>query len=493
MNNNHSRQINTVINVKEIIWDLFEQWKAILITALLMMALVAGVKYTKDIKAYNASQAEKGVENQVSTSAEERIAAILDALPDEERSTVVTIVKQKEWIESEKDYINNSILMNTDPTNQRTLVADYYIKSENDSSSVRDSLIYGYRSYLKDAYVSKALGKVIAPDAKINYIAELIRTDDSAYTDEIDLSNTILQIYIVLPDDTNVQEVEETLTTLIKEQEPEISRVIAPHSIDLVNVSEAHLYNSDAVKNRTEILYSIYNLQNNTKNMQTSLSDGQKAAIEAITEISTAEKIAVGDDESGTNVVATEKKPGISRKYAALGFVLGVMLYAFIYLVLVIIKGRITCAADAEYYTQSRLLGEVYHQTQHKGLDVLMHSKLVDRCRYREKLDEDDQIQKTASKLDTTCRHIGTENISVLCMSELSEVSKKIIDAIKSNGLDVSVDEIPKETNDGYMLSVKDAVLLVDDEIKVADLASMTNQLKDYDVNLIGSIYYKCI
>ena len=141
MNSNNTGRIETVINVKEIIWDLLEQWKAVLITALLVMALVAGAKYAKDMKSYEAAQAEKEAQKQSTASAEDQIRDVLEALPESERSTVMTIVNQNEWIEKEKEYINKSILLNTDPTNQRTLAADYYIAAAEDTDSVRDSLI----------------------------------------------------------------------------------------------------------------------------------------------------------------------------------------------------------------------------------------------------------------------------------------------------------------------------------------------------------------
>jgi len=490
MNSNNTGRIETVINVKEIIWDLLEQWKAVLITALLVMALVAGAKYAKDMKSYEAAQAEKEAQKQSTASAEDQIRDVLEALPESERSTVMTIVNQNEWIEKEKEYINKSILLNTDPTNQRTLAADYYIAAAEDTDSVRDSLIFGYRSYLKDKEVAEALGKVIAPGAETKYITELISAENSGSSDEAASADAILEIQVVLPDGADPQKVEETLTTLLKEQSPEMSSRICPHRIELISAGETYLYNSGAVNNRTNILYSINNLQNNTKNMQTSLSDGQKAAIESISAVRAAEKTAttVGPEKTDAKD-AEDSKPRISKKYALLGFVLGAMMYAFIYLLTVIFKGRITNAGDAEYYTQSRLLGEVYTKEEHKGIGALLHSAFVDKIRYKGRLDEEEQIRRLASALEVVCKHEGIDKVSVLGFSEMDETGGKVIKAINDKGIKTAVTDISKEEDGSYLLDIRDAVFMTDRSCKAEDLMKIGSMLDDCEVSRTGSIY----
>lgn len=494
MNDITSRQIEVEVDIKELIWDILEQWKAVLIAAFLMAVLVAGAKYAKDMNEYSAVQSKKEAEKKNTASVEERIEDVLAALPEGERETVATVINQNDWIETQKEYINDSILLNTDPTNQRTLVVDYYISTAEDSDTVRSSLIYGYSALLRNKEVVRNIGKAIAPKAKDSYIAELITVENSNAEASAQNTDAVMEIRIVLPDDADAAAVEEVLTSELQGFSATLSDKISPHRLSLLDVSETYIYNTDAVENRTNILYSINTLQNNTKSMQATLSDGQKAAIEAITAIKTADKeaSAIETGKEGS-VEAEEKKPGISKKYALLGFVLGVMLYAFIYLIWVIRRGRINCAGDLEYYTQSRLLGEAYHQTEHKGIDALFHSKLVDRYRYRGKLDEDVQIQKAATKLDTVCKHAGIKSVSLLCTSELTEEKRRLVDAIKSRGLDVHVTETKKQTSDEYLLSLKDAVILAGRDIKATELISMAAQLKDYDVEQIGSIYYSCI
>ena len=172
---------------------------------------------------------------------------------------------------------------------------------------------------------------------------------------------------------------------------------------------------------------------------------------------------------------------------------LGILLYALIFFLNYIAKGRIHSAGDAGYYTQSRLLGEIYHRVDHKGLEALLHSRAVDRYRYKGKLNEEEQIRKTAAKLDTVCRLADTDKPAVLCLSELTDAKKKLIDAIKAKNPAASVLEVSKQTDDEELLSVRDAVLLVDDGVRADDVISLTAQLADCGTNLLGSIYCSCI
>lgn len=490
MNSNNIGQVETVINIKEIIWDLLEQWKAVLITALMVMVLVAGAKYAKDMKGYNAAQAEKAAEKQSAASAEEQIADILESLPESERSTVITVVKQNEWIESQKEYLNNSILLNTDPTSQRTLVLDYYIRAAEDSDTVRDSLIFGYRSKLRDKKVAEALGKVIAPDVETKYISELMWISNSDSSGEETSSDAILEVNVVLPDGADPQEVEKTLTSILKEQSPELSGRICPHSIELMSAGEIYDYNSVTANSRTNILYSINNLQNNTKNMQTNLSDDQKAALEAITAIRTAENN-VSDNEAGKEEAAETEisKPGLSKKYALLGFVLGVMMYAFIYLLVVIRKGCLLCAGDAALYTSSRLLGELYEQTEATGIKKLLKSPLVEKYRYGSRLDTAKQTDKMRSSVEAVCRHEGIKELTVFNVSAGDKLKEGVISELKKLGISVSELSASEDINENDLCDIADAVILTGNTTKVSALCRLTELLKDYDIKTLGSVY----
>lgn len=486
MNNIINQKTSTEVNWTEVIWDLLERWKAVLITALAVVVLLAGAKYAKDVKEYRSVQKEKAAME--AASEEEQIKMILGKIPEKERAAVLATVNQKEMLETERAYLGDSILMNTDPTNQRMLVADYHISTDGQPESAVASLLYSYKTYLNSDDSVEKLREAIDSDAESNYIAELISTDDSDPAEEAAPYDVVLKVQIVLPAHADCEKVAEVLAGIISECSAELSGRICPHSVSPVSAEEQHRYNADAVKKRNDTLENISTLQDNIGKIR--LSEGQEAAVEAIRTIRSASAISESKDDAGTGAM---EKPGIDGKYMFLGFILGILMYSVIYLLIHTNKGSICSAADTECCTRSRLLGEVYHAIDHKGLDALLHSRLVDKYRYKGKLDESEQIRKAASKTAAVCGRISADEVTVLCMPELTDAQKKVVDAIKSKCPVTDVKEIPKQADDEYLLSVRNTVLLVDDSIKAGDVITMTAQLADCSANLLGSIFYRCI
>lgn len=513
MNNNSYQQPEMEINLKEVIWDLLEQWKAMLITALVMALLVAGAKYYKDSNTYKASIRAKEEISQSGKTPEERVSDVLDALSDDEKATVEFMVKQNEWIETEKEYLNNSILMNTNPTNQRTLLLDYYISMTDAAEAKMTALVYGYAGYLSDEKLVNAIGQIVAPDTETKYIAELISItgdnsrkgnssgNENSFVVDSDADGAVMEVRVVLPDEVEATAVESAMTSSISGYTAELTSKIGNHSIGLVKASEAYLYNSAAVNNRNSITSMVFNLQNNEKNVQSSLSDSQKSAVETIKAINREAKDNVASDKdlSDNNSKAYDaemRKPGFSRKYAVLGFILGVMAYALAYLILIIVRGNVICASDVETYTGSRLLGEIYKtKNYNKGIEWLIHSKLVDSYRHKGKQDEMKQIEKAAKSIDAVCEHGDVNNIEFLRIgsddnsSTMSDVEERLAEQLENFGIANELMTLESPVDERELLSVKNAVILVDKGTKVVDICTITGLCNAYGINILGGVF----
>ena len=505
MNNYESNE--TVINLREVIWDLLSQWKAVLIVALLMALLVAGAKHAKDTRAFNAAEAQQAADAALDLTAEERVAEILDALPESERSTVEYLANQNEWIEMHKEYVNNSILLNTNPDRQRTLILEYYVSIDKAAAAKSKilALVEGYRGYLKDEKLVASVGKAIDPEAEPKNITELIRSDTSLATDtnEYDVvsAGVLLKIYVVLPEGADPDAVEAAMTESLKKYSTELTSKIADHSLTMIRAIESYIYYADAVNNKNNTLYAINNLSNNTKNMMSGLSEEQTAALEEITALmnesdedetstETAE-VSIGSDEEG---VLT--KPAFSKKYAVLGFALGVFAYAFAYLVIIILRGRLNSASDVQDYTRARLLGEVYYDTDRNGiLNAMLHSKLVSKYRYHGKGDTEVQLNRLSDALDSAAKHIGAKEITLFMLDDSHEDStvknivSRIIEKAADSGLKINVENTADDIEEKKLLSVENAAFVANSNTKAKTICNLASLCSNYDVRILGSAY----
>ena len=485
----------SVISIRAIVWELLGQWKAILIIAVLVALLVPGLKYARDTISYKQATAnQEEVENQDILSADEKITAVLDSLSASDRSDVEFVIEEKAWIKTQREYLKKSICLNNNPTNQRTLLIEYQLHSPDPGNM--PALIYSYSSCIYNDTLLSDLGEIIAPDLDRKYIAELIKCDtERVKTVELETSNMVIEFQVILPEDINAASVEQVLTVFLNKTSNQFSSAIGNNSISHIATVDYRRYNTDAVNNRTNINYAIYNVQNNIKNSASSLSDEARAAIEKIDEIQAQDAIA-SDKEKPTP--STEPAaPHFSKKYALLGFILGVCAYAFIYALLVILKGNMTSAGDFEYYTGSRLLGEVYRKASHTGINALLHSGIVDGIRYKGKLDEQIQVEKLISSLEAVSKHAETDRVSLLCMPGLGDADYDSVVRISSDiakkGVASEVVKIDETIDENQLMSAQNCVIVGGNGTKVAGLQTLVQLCKEYGIKQLGDIYIQGI
>lgn len=493
MNCSTNERPEIIISIKQLIWDLLSQWKAVIIIALLMSMLAAGLKYYSSLQSYSRSLDDQKKEYELAAvSPQEQADILLGAVPEKDRELIEYVVEQKEWIDTEKRYINESLLINENPTNQRTLIADYYLKSENSQGTIAATLGCEYKSFLQSGELVDALKNVLAPDADEKYIAELILcTDKAIFADDGDL---VLECRIVLPEKVNADAVEKTLTNALKKHSAEICGIIEPHTISLINAEEVMLYNSEAVSTRNSIIASIYNLENTyIKNTENSMTAEQKTLADKLLSVREASS---NKTELGELPHETIERPGIEWKYAFVGFVLGIMMYALIYAVYVVVRGKISSAEDVEYYTGSRLFGDIYRLSKVKGLSFLTKSKFINRLRYNKKLDSNRQIEKTVDAIDAVCRYGDISKLTVIQTGDTSpedKLSQSIIQKIRNKGLELTIKDFDDSTAETDILDIGNVVLMLNNDTKVSDILMLKTRLNEYGRQLLGSIYIGCI
>ena len=489
------------VNLIDIIWGLLSQWKAVVVVSVIMALLITGVKFHKDNNAYKASlKKQEEIASMTELPPEEQISSVLDNLSEEDRLEVEYVINQKEWIAKGRRYLRDSILMNIDPTDQRTLILNYYINSADVSETAMTSLAYGYLGFANSEDLIVALQQIISPESESNFIAELISVKNN-YSYGMSMTkgeDFVVEIRVVLPEDADVNAVQKAVTDEIEKYSYTISKEIGEHDISLLNAFEARLYNQYAADRRTNLNTTTYNINYNLGNLESALSEQQRVAMNSILEIKRqANKAENAVQEIEEKDKAEISKPGISKKYGAIGFIMGIILYTIGFVFYSALKGDITSAEQTEHYSGSRLLGEIYYKGARKGLQGLLHSRVVDGIRSHGKNDTSTQISKISSAIDAVCRRNKAEMITVMCLPGLSDgdhtVVSDIESAIKEKGIDVEIVDADFATIEEKLLSTDYVVCVTDENVKAADLINITSLMKSYDINNIGNIFIQCI
>jgi hypothetical protein len=485
------------LNIKDLIWNLLTQWKAILLVSLLMAMLICGVKYLGDVRAYKAETAKiSEAEAQASLSNEDRIAAILSALPDSDREAVLMVLREQEWLDEQRSYMKESILMNIDPANLRALKLIFDIDAENASDV--PVLHQDYALFIGSKHFRNEIGKAFDSDAQDKYIGELINTWN-AVGPETDMGQTgsVLFVQIVLPADADADAVAVAAEKAVKTYSKGIQDKYA-HKITLANRDLSIIYSYDIVNRFNDTFYKINSMNNTVIGAINSMTDEQKDAFDAILAIRTGVEDVQLDNTAGDSELTA---PEYSMKYAFLGFILGLFLYAFIYVILLIMKRQVNSAANVQSYTGSRLIGEVYCDSDKKGLKKLFHSKIIDKYYHRGKTDQITQIEKVADSIEAVCKHAGINKLALFDMTgsssssetndKLKGVIKSIMNAATDRGLEVDIVDVYDSDYfcEKKMIDIDNSVIAVSSDTKINSLNRILSLCSDYSVNTMGGVY----
>ena len=489
MNSKYKSSQEFEFDLLDLFWKFLMQWKAILAVCLAMAILVTGVRYVSDSRAYDAALAERAeAEAESSLSVEERIAKITDALPQNDRTTVMYILRLQESIDYLNSYLNNSIMLNADPARQRNLNIKYYL-DKGDVSDIQ-TLADAYSTCIRRSKVIKAFRDIISPDSPLEYIYELVTTWSGTIADS-SADSTLFTVNIVLPEHADAEQIIKESDIIISDIHKEISSLLGEHSITRVNTEDFRTYAATAADRRTNLSYAINNLNNNLKNAKTGLTEQQLAALEAIDAVKKASEAVKEGAE--TAEAAPLKAPGFNKIFAILGFIFGLALYAICFLIISMLKKVISSASVAKSCTGTRLLGELYVFNDHKGISKLFSSKAVSKAGYKDKLDVDNHAEEAASAIDAVCSYHNTENLTLL-VNGVSESLKTALDNVikksGSNGRKIKLDVVDADKTDEKMLSgLSNVAFAISNNSGVYSVGKMTNLCKEYGITPLGTVY----
>lgn len=483
------------IDIADFLWKLLMQWKAVLIICMIATLLFPSIKYAKDRIEYKADIAEKAeAEEQSSKSVDEQIEAALSLLPDDQREDVLFVAQQKDMIEEQKKYVNNSIWLNSDPTSQRQLAVEFVLssKSGTDMRTLADA--YSNRFHRNDAL--KNLREIISQKTSLEYIDELIDTRNTNILAG-DAESAIYTITVVLLDDTDADKVLELIDSEANSFHDEINSKVGEHSILRADIEDRVVFNQDTINRRRDLLTTINNLNSGLDVIKNKLSPEQQTAYEAIVAAKHSDNSDEEDLAEDGDLSSDPQPPAFRWKFGLLGFVLGGILYAGIYFAFLTISKVLASSSIAQSYTNTRILGEIYKLTDHTGILKLFTSDKVARLRYKEKLNEDKQIESLVATLESVCFHHNTDRLTLFLSGISNEFDNQIehlISKCKNAGNIKSLDLVNADEMDEKMLnSVKNAIYVLSNKTKVDKLDKLICLAHEYDVKPLGMVYMEAL
>ncbi|MBQ6440313.1 MAG: hypothetical protein IJJ06_09365 [Mogibacterium sp.] len=474
------------INIKEYFWKLLQQWKLMIIVCLfftLALSLVVFQRQKNEDKEYKEAKKELEELANEASAAEE---VILSELSSEDRASVEYALRFKKLISDRQDYLNNSLLLDLEPLHVKTLTISYSIYDIAEPQSVV-SIADGYAALVNNSEAIRQIGAVLAPDADIQYVKELVSISNRYSTVVGEGEAATVFITILIPDDADENNVAKTIKNLIQNRKKELSDRISDHNLKIITEEVFYAIRNDITSLKTDCMNWINTLKIYRSNAEAALTDQQKAAYDQIEEMTAN---ADGMEEVSNDTVENNES-FFSGKIAVIGVIAGIVLYAIIYFVVLIIRGKVVSASDAEYYTGSRVIGEIYNNEYALRRTDIVHSSFVTKFQNSKRRNSSES--DIFHILEAICKKHDIKKCAELVLTNKAPY-EKIVKSIKDNciekGIDCCIIYETNEINELEFVEIDKVVLFIGDDTKVNHLNHLLEVLHEYEIIILGTVFF---
>ena len=497
MNTQSYQQIDTTeteIDLVALLKRVCVQWRAILIFSIIIGLLASGIKYAKDVNAYNASLSTQKISG--------KEAVETSGLKQDEIDAVQQAVSQKKQIKALTTYTTESEYMNLDAMNCRQLSILYYIKADKGSDAA--DLLAVYNEMLQSDDSVKAIKEAVGVKVPAKYIRELISAFDAKSSDRgsyaQDSSTDVMKVTFNLPEGADSKAVEETIEKLIKAYDV-TDLGIAKGTIRKISSEVNTVMNKNMQTDQQNYTNNLASLKTTYNTAVNSFSDEQKTLLDTLLEENglsddNTEAGAGNTDVSSSSndtsaETATAIKPSFSKKYFAVGFVIGILLYVFLAVIVGILGKRCSAVAGSN---SGFVIGSLFDTAQKKK-NFIFRDRLLEKCLYRNQSDLDSGIDRilTKAQMNSSQEKLAAAELWTVGFDGSSIPSiARLVKGASTKGIALTVKSTPDGKPDDMLTCIKpdqSVILAVQDGTsRKKDAGFLTEMLFTRKADYLGQI-----
>lgn len=455
--------------------QILKKWKLIIAFALIGLVIGSAVGYVKSAKVVEVETGETVVDEAAVTY---DINSLKEKLSDREITEVEMAVNAynyyKKLYANKEKYISSSIRMQLDADKVPTMVASYLISnyykvSYPEIAEVNDinNIVAVYYKTLNDEQVISKVAKALGDGVAENYVKELYSVGLEA--------NSILNITVTA---RNEEECKKVLDVLMQELDAQIPTAtdLYEHDIEYLNTYFSVNVNTGILSEQQTQVDALKNLQNVMLTVGNSLTTDQKALYTKLIDGDTVDETAVTEVEvqpEETEVVETEKTVvrSFDIKYAMLGLFAGAFIVIMWICLKYVLSQTIKTKDDISELFKVPVLGIM-------------------------KDGEDGELGMITAGIGLGARKAELKKLYVISTSNddpISAISEKIVDTVKQNYCDFSIESGRPVLSNPESLSKfagSDGVVLVE-KLRVSkyeDIAKELELAKNYGTTVLGCV-----
>lgn len=402
------------INLLELFWGILFSWRQIICFGIIFAVAVGGIRYVKDLRAYQAAQNSKD-EKQEEELAEDEMQQVIEA-----RNLMLRI---KEY----EDYLANSALMQMNLYAKPVVELQYYVDSDYTFNYTQESqndytgdLLAMYCSYITSGEMSNR----VIEDANLS-----VKLEDFSEFWTVSKNENSISIKVTCPEEEKMEIVAESIKTQLNKKEIEFQEIGA-HKLKLLVESENVVVDNTLIDRKNTISNNIATINSQLNSLKNSLSEQQLELVTSEWE---------GNEDGNQKVL----RPGFSFMYMIVGAVFGIFLICIWVACKTILTVKFQNPEEIRTLYNARLLGEVRIEPKKKRFLSIIDEKLLSiKNRKRKKLTIKQQINMVTENIALSCKQQGIGCI-YMTGSEYEAIDTSTLDMLKQelSAQDIQVKE----------------------------------------------------
>ncbi len=477
---------NVTIDLFDYLWNVLAQWKTVLIFALIVSVMAMLLQYSSDMKAYNNA----GVQTVT-------VESLKDSISAEELVAVQYTVRQRLLLEKYNKYMDESPLLAIDPSQLHVVKTEYAIVGADATTTA--SLVDAYNALFMSSTFVNGMMDMMPEGSHTEYASSLIipgaASDTATDKKETTEGSGVIGVSIILLDGMDAAKVSDFVEKTVTDYSAGLNASIGAHQLNLVASDDTTLVNIELLGQQQEIINYSYVIRNSVQVVSQNFSENQKNLYNLMLE----EALNSDADAEEASMTIAPEHPHFSKRSLVLGFVVGVILYLFAYLVLVLFQRTIKTAKECEDTLNIRTLGEL-HEFHSAGLRRLFVSKFIYGLKYKKFRDTTLQTNKIVDSMVAYAKkHTGCK-MQFVSVAPLSEREQKhmqdMIATAQEKNVDVSllVGDVNTDTTFHQNLAQADQMVLVlcGGRSKYEDIDLCLNLAAESGLDVLGNIFVDC-
>lgn len=460
-----------IINVKELFWQILEQWKAVCAVSFCVMLVFLGCSYIHSTSKIKKEEQSKKEQEQLTNE------AIIASLPVNDQSLVSSTYRLWEKSEDLSEYINSAPIMQLDPNHVKRLRASWTVDSFNDNST---KLIMSYVLKTQKEEFVKQLIESSGVELNNNQFNDLFFI---TFPDET--NDDVICCDVFLTDSMNTDAIQERFGQLVEDTHSELQGVFGEHEIkdyqcEVTNVTDKRVY-----EKQEETLDDYANICSKINSLKNMFSADQKNAYQKMKE----KTLDPGIEESRT------APSTITFVNIIFGFILGMFLYIGSFFLYVLVTKKVI-SSDALADLSIRSLGEWYAIPDGFTRKNIIQDVHLLRKHHRSHLDRENEIDSISYRVKSFCNYKKINELVVIAISDITEKEEAFIhdlsNAIIAKNIEVKYMSIGVEDSilDDAILNTQAVILVVIGfRTKYDDIGTIVAKCNDFERPVLGSVY----